>query len=54
MGDAVIAVLIRDRIKIITFTSQIFQMLDMVLFRALKKHATGLSTLDEEQQPPHS
>jgi hypothetical protein len=30
-------------------TIHIFQILDVVLFDALKKHATGLSTLDEEQ-----
>jgi hypothetical protein len=29
-------------------------MLDVMLFGALKKHATGLSTLDEEQPAPHS
>jgi hypothetical protein len=30
-------------------TTHIFQMLDVTLFDALKKHATGLETLDEEQ-----
>jgi hypothetical protein len=28
----------------------IFQILDVVLFGALKKYATGLETLDEESQ----
>jgi hypothetical protein len=52
MGDAVIAVLTRDRVRIITFASQtthLFKMLDVMLFGALKKHVIGLSTLDEEQ-----
>jgi hypothetical protein len=40
------------RAKIITVAPRmipIFQMLDVVLFGALKNHATGLNTLDEEQ-----
>jgi hypothetical protein len=52
IGDAVIAVLTRERVRVITFASHIthiFQILDMVLFGTLKKHATGVSTLDEEQ-----
>jgi hypothetical protein len=39
-------------VRIITFPSHtihIFQVLDTVLFGALKKHATGLEILDEEQ-----
>jgi hypothetical protein len=31
-------------------TIHIFKMLNMVLFSALKKHATGLDTLDEESR----
>jgi hypothetical protein len=46
MGDAVIVILTRERVRVIT---HIFQIFDVVLFGALKKHATGLSTLDEEQ-----
>jgi hypothetical protein len=52
MSDDVIAILTPVRVKIITFTSHmthIFQMLDVVLSGALKKHATGLETSDEEQ-----
>jgi hypothetical protein len=51
-SDDGIAVLIRERVKIITLaphTTHIFQMLDVVLFGALMKHATGLTTLEEEQ-----
>jgi hypothetical protein len=39
------------RVRIITFashTTHIFQMLDVVLFGALKKHANGLKMFDEE------
>jgi hypothetical protein len=52
IGEAVIALLTDARVKIVTFatyTTQIFQVLDMVLFGALKKHATSLTMLDEEQ-----
>jgi hypothetical protein len=52
MSDDIVAVLIRVRVRIITFTTHtthIFQVLDVVLFGALKRHATGLETLDEEQ-----
>jgi hypothetical protein len=31
-------------------TVHIFKMFNVVLFGALKKHATGLDTLDEESQ----
>jgi hypothetical protein len=51
MADPVIAVLTRKRVKVIIFTNHtthIFQMLDVVLFGALKKNATGFRTLDEE------
>jgi hypothetical protein len=52
-GDAVIAVLTRDRVRIITFASQtthIFKMLDVMLFGAFQKHGIGLRTL-EKQRP---
>jgi hypothetical protein len=52
MGEAVIALLTDVRVRIVTFathTTQIFQVLDVVLFGALKKHATSLTMLDEEQ-----
>jgi hypothetical protein len=52
VSDDVIELLSRAQVKIIIFathTTHIFQMLDVVLFEALKKHATGLRTLDEEQ-----
>jgi hypothetical protein len=48
----VVAVLTHARVQIITFaphTTHIFQMLDVVLFGALKKHANGLKMFDEEQ-----
>jgi hypothetical protein len=47
------ALLTRERVRIVIFTSdkiQNLQMLDMMLFDALKKHATGLAKLDEESQ----
>jgi hypothetical protein len=50
MGDAVIAVLTRKRVRVITFAlhiTHIFQVLDVVLFCALEKHDTGLRTLDK-------
>jgi hypothetical protein len=52
MSDDTLAVVARARMTIITFapyTTHIFQMLDVVLFDSLKKHATGFETLDEEQ-----
>jgi hypothetical protein len=52
IGDDVIAVLTSVRVRVVTFathTTHIFQMLDVVLFGAMKKHATGLETLDKEQ-----
>jgi hypothetical protein len=50
--NAFMAVLIRKRVRVITFalhTTHIFQMLNVVLFGALEKHATGLRRLDEDQ-----
>jgi hypothetical protein len=47
-----VAVLTSVQMRIITFThhtTQIFQMLDVILFGAFKKHATGLKSSDEEQ-----
>jgi hypothetical protein len=52
MGNAIIAVLTREHVRVITFatdTTHIFQVLDLALFTALKKRAPRLSTLDEEQ-----
>jgi hypothetical protein len=52
MTDAVMTILTREHVKVITFathTIHIFQVLDLVLFGALEKRATRLSTLDEEQ-----
>jgi hypothetical protein len=52
MSDDYIAGITRERVKIIRFASHtihIFQMLNVVLFRALKKSATSLTTLEEEQ-----
>jgi hypothetical protein len=52
IADDVIAVLTSVRVQIITFaphTTHIFQILDVVLFGGMKKHATGLEILDEEQ-----
>jgi hypothetical protein len=51
LPDDVIAVLTNTRVRIITFTSHTspaFQMLDVVLFNALEKHATSLEMLNEE------
>jgi hypothetical protein len=53
MGDAVIAIVTRERVRVIIFashTTHIFKMLDVMLFSALEKYATGLGTL-EKQQP---
>jgi hypothetical protein len=52
VSDAVVAILTNARERIIIFapnTTHIFQMLDVVLFAALKKHANGLKMFDEEQ-----
>jgi hypothetical protein len=52
ISDGIAAVLTHARVRIITFaihTTHIFQVLDVVLFGALKKHATGLKMFDEEQ-----
>jgi hypothetical protein len=52
MADDVIALLTSLRVQIITFaphTTNIFQVLDVVLFDAMKKQATGLEMLEEEQ-----
>jgi hypothetical protein len=52
MSDDTVAVLTRVRVRIITFTlhmTNIYQVLDVVLFGALKKHAADLEILDEEQ-----
>jgi hypothetical protein len=55
VSDEVVAVLTNARVQIIIFaphTTHIFQMLDVVLFGALKKHANGLKMFDEEQPAP--
>jgi hypothetical protein len=52
MEEAVIALLTGARVRVVTFaphTTQIFQVLDVVLFSALKKYDTSLTMLDEEQ-----
>jgi hypothetical protein len=52
VSDEVFAVLAIARVRITTFasrTTHLFQMLDVVLFGALKKHAKGLKMFDEEQ-----
>jgi hypothetical protein len=52
MSDGLVALPISVRVRIITFTTdttQIFQMLDVILFGVLKRHATGLKSLAEEQ-----
>jgi hypothetical protein len=52
MEEAVVALLTGARVRVVTFaptTTQILQVLDVVLFDALKKHATSLAILDEEQ-----
>jgi hypothetical protein len=53
MAHDVIAILTNTCVRIITFashTSHVFQMLDVVLFDALEKHATGLEMLNEESR----
>jgi hypothetical protein len=50
MADEVGALLTSLRVRIITFAlhkTHIFQVLDVVLFSAMKKHNTGLKDLDE-------
>jgi hypothetical protein len=50
MEDDVIALLTSLRVRIITFAphmTNIFQVLDVVLFGAMEKHDTGLKDLDE-------
>jgi hypothetical protein len=52
ISDDVVAVLAQARVRIIAFATHainIFQVLDMVLFGALKKRANGLTMFDEEQ-----
>jgi hypothetical protein len=52
ISDDIVAVLTHARMRIITFTiytTHIFQMLDVVLFGALKKHANNIKIFDEEQ-----
>jgi hypothetical protein len=47
----IITILAREPARIITFvphTTHVFQMLDVMLFNALQKHATSLDMLDEE------
>jgi hypothetical protein len=51
MCDDVIAVLTNTRVRVITFaphTTHVFQMLDVMLFGPVKKHAIGLEVLNEE------
>jgi hypothetical protein len=52
MSNDFVAVLTSVQVRITTFalhTTDIFQMLAVVLFGALKKHATRLGTLDERE-----
>jgi hypothetical protein len=52
ISDDFVAILTSVRVRIITLaphTTHVFRVLDVVLFCALKKHATGLEKLDEEQ-----
>jgi hypothetical protein len=51
VSDDIIAVLTNARVTFITFThhmTHVFQMLDVVLFSALKKYASGLEMWNEE------
>jgi hypothetical protein len=51
ISNEVIAVLANARVRVITFASQathIFQMLDVVLFDALQKRASGLEMWNKE------
>jgi hypothetical protein len=57
MEDAAIAVLTRERIRVITFTSHtthIFQVLDTVLFGALKNKVLVSRNMRRSNHPPHS
>jgi hypothetical protein len=57
LSDYVLALLTRERVRILTFdthTTHIFQILDLVLFGVLKKHVTNLGTLADGNQRPHS
>jgi uncharacterized PurR-regulated membrane protein YhhQ (DUF165 family) len=51
MSYDIIAVLTSTCVRVITFSphaAHVFQMLNVVLFGALKRHATGLEMLNEE------
>jgi hypothetical protein len=51
VSNGVIAVLTNARVRVITFaphTTHVFQMLDVVLFGALKKRVSGLKMWNEE------
>jgi hypothetical protein len=51
VSDDVVAVLTNARVRVITFaphTTHVFQILDVVLFGALKKRASGLEMWNEE------
>jgi hypothetical protein len=52
VSDDIVAVPTRLRVRIIRFaihTTHIFQVLDVVLFSALQKHATSLRTIEKQQ-----
>jgi hypothetical protein len=52
ISDDFVSVLTRVRVRVIIFASHmthIFQMFDVILFSALKRHAIRLENLDEEQ-----
>jgi hypothetical protein len=51
VSDDIVAVLTNARVRVITFashTTHVFQILDLVLFGALKKRASGLEMWNEE------
>jgi hypothetical protein len=53
ISNDVLAILTRERVRVVTFViymTCICQILDVVLFGALKKHATGFEKLDEESR----
>jgi hypothetical protein len=53
MSHDVITIFTREQIIIVIFANHmtnIFQILDVVLFDVLKKHATGIETLDDESR----
>jgi hypothetical protein len=57
MDDAVIAVLTRQPVRVVTFaphTTHIFQLLDLVLFGALKNIPLASARSMTSNQPPHS